>query len=328
MPGMIMGENRSVVDKLKNHQDRMDAYRRMVTDLASKSVGKGVIINGYAFGLKEGTKIVADLKRDGITVVNFESGEANENGRETMDNFVKTVDLTADPNIKLYIDLMREEERQMEEIANIPKIAQGMQSGYTGAQVQSTTLAQSELGTSTLYLGFIDFCTYLVQYSASVAKFAMTADKDDYTARLKIGDYGYKFAKITRELRYEETQLWFKVQDVIDDQAKQRIRAYAQAFSQNPDWGVGPDDILRLEKARTWTEMITDLEYSIHKKKDEMDKKKAYEDMLAMVQQEQANKAAAEREDAKNMVSRANASDNAQAKILTKAMDQNPALAQ
>lgn len=325
MPGMILGENRSMVDKLKKHQDRLDAYRRKSTDLAAQAGGRGVIINGSVFGIKEGDKIIADLKRDGLSVVNLQTGESDDPAID-MRQHIHSVDLTGDPNIKLYIDLMREEERQMEELANIPKIAQGTQSGYTGAQVQSSTLAQSDLGTATTYLGFIDWCTYLTQYSVNVAKYAMTAKNDNYVARLKIGDVGFKYAQITRELRLEECQIWFKVQDVIDDQAKQRIRAYAQAFSQNPEWGVGPEDILRLEKARTWTEMIEDLEYSIQKKKGEQMQKQAYQDMLAMVLKQQQLEANKENAQLQAATTEKGNQEKIQADILKTAIKQNPSL--
>jgi hypothetical protein len=324
MPNMNLGENRSVTDKLKKHQDRIDAFRRKLTDNAAKLGGKGIVINGSVFGIRENDKVVADLKRDGVSVINAESGEPGE--ASPFQGAIMPIDMSGDPNMRYYIDLIREEERNMEEISNIPKIAQGTQSGYIGAGVQDRTLAQSALGTATLYYGFIEWVNYLMQYSVNVAKYAMTASNDDYHARLKIGDIGYKYVHITRELRLEEVSVWFKVQDVIDESAKGRIRAYAQAFSQNPEWGIDPLDILELERARTWTEMINNLEYSLKRKKREMAQQKVYNDMLAQIQNERAQSAQAEQAQLQSETSRANTQDKIQGDITKEAIKQNPEL--
>lgn len=323
MPNMNMGENVAITDRLKKHQDRIDAYRRKVTNIVSQTIGKGAIVNGAAFGIKESTKIVADLKRDGITVVNMATGEP---GEDVMQKFVQQVDLTGDPNVSFYIQLMQEEERNMEEIANVPKIAQGLQQGYVGAGVQDRTLQQSSLGTATTYYGFIEYLNQMMQYSVNVAKFAMTADKDNYLARLRVGDYGYKFMKITRDIRLEEAMVYFHVQDVVDEAAKQRIRAYAQAFSQNVDWGVDPLDILRLERARTWTQMISDLEYSLKRKNREKAQKEAMQQLINQINMEKQRADMAAQEQLRSITSRQNTIDNVQGGVMQEAIAQNPSL--
>ena len=321
MPNMLMGENRSMVDRLKNHQARIDAFRRKVTDLMARNKGRGVIINGALAGIKNGDKIIADLARDGITVVNLEPGEP---GEDPMRAFSRDIDLTGDPTIRFYIDLIREEERNMEEISNIPKMAQGTQQGYVGAGVQDRTLSQSNLGTATTFNGFVDWASGLIQYSTNVRRFAMTADKDNYQARLKIGDYGYQYAKITRDIRLEDVGLWFKVQDVIDEAARGRIRSYAQAFSQNPEWNVEPDDILNLEKARTWTEMIDNLQYSMKRNKRIKEQEQAYRDLIEQVNAERQSKAMKDAAELQAITSQNNNREKIAGDIVKTAVKENP----
>ena len=324
MPNMLMGENRSMVDRLKKHQDRVDAYRRKVTDLMSTHFGKTSILNaGAVNGTFNQTKVIADLKRDGVATVNLSQGEPGEGNQQ---NFVIPVDFTMDPNVKVYIDLMREEDRIMEEIANIPKIAQGLQSGYVGQGVQQRTLAQSSLGTATLYNGFVDWMTQIIQYSVNVRKLAMTAEKDNYEARLRIGDYGYTFARITKDIRMEEVGLYFKIEDVIDEAARGRIQSYAQAFSQNPESGIDEIDILEMERARTWSELIDNLKYSINRTRRERQQQKAYEDVLAQVMNERNNQNQAAMAQLQSIASQNNAQNKIYGDLLKEAIKQNPEL--
>lgn len=324
IPNMNMGENRSVVDKLKSYQDRVDAFWTKIVEIAASDMGNGTIVSGGTLAQKQADKMLSELRTQKISVVNLNTGEYMDDDK--LRSVFMNMQIGGSPYLNMYVELAREQERIMEEIVNLPKIAMGMQQGYTGMGVQQTSISQSTLGTATLYNGFVKWCGMVVQDAVNVAKYVYTIDdNDDMYARLIVGDNAFRFMKITREFRMEEMQVWFKVRDSIDEQGRERLRAYAQAFSQNST--IDPLDILRIEKARTWTELINDLEYSIKKKERENKAAQQEQQMISLIEADRNREAQMAVTQMQTQASRENTQEKVQGDIIGKSIQVNPELA-
>ena len=86
------------------------------------------------------------------------------------------------------------------------------------------------------------------------------------------------------------------INDSIDEEGRKRIVQYAQAWSQNPSFGVTPLNILKLEKSVNYTEAIDMLEYDItrNKKMEAKERQAMMEQQSIIDQQLQIMKAAQE----------------------------------
>jgi len=279
IPNMVLGENRSVVARLHQHQDRIDFITNEITKMMVRAKGKVHIINKQKLGSATSQELLNDFSRLGIHVSDGGAlGEDYLPGSES--RVVEVVDMTLDSNVQVLVTLRREEERLMEEIVNIPKIALGQQQGYVGAKTQAGTIAQSNLGTSYLYQGFVEFIQKNLAFAINQYKISLLAESEDEIP--VVGTRGKEWLKLTKEFQHEELGVYIKVKDFIDDAGRERIIAIAQAAMQNQIIDLA--DYLVIEQARSYTELINDLRYSLNKKKREAEKAAMIQQMMQEAQ--------------------------------------------
>lgn len=285
IPNMFLGTNKSIVSRLADHQDSIDRINHKIQELIGKDLGKCYVFNANKTGDVTPREILTDLKQMGITVLNQATGE-DDDALDRM-KAVEVIDMTADPNIRLYIELRREEERIMEEIVNIPKVALGQQQTYIGLGTQQNTISQSSRGTAYWFKGFMNFILETLQYSTELFKTSRQCVESEDAIQI-VGDSGIKYLTLTKDYLFEDYKIKIKFRDAIDEQGKQRILSYGQAWSQNPAFGIDPIDILKLEQAKSFTDAISDLEYSMKKKKKEqMRQQQMQMQQQAMMQEQQ-----------------------------------------
>lgn len=282
IPNMVLGENRSVVARLHQHQDRIDFITNEITKMITRAKGKVHVINKQKLGTATSQELLNDFTRLGIHVSDGgANGEDYVPGSES--RVVEVVDMTLDPNVQVLITLRREEERLMEEIVNIPKIALGQQSGYVGAKTQAGTIAQSNLGTAYIYQGFVEFIQKNLAFA--INQYRVSSLTESETEIPVVGTRGKQWLKLTKEFQYEELGVYVKVKDFIDDAGRERIIAIAQAAMQNQLIDLA--DYLVIEQARSYTELINDLRYSLNKKKREAEQAQAMQQMMQEAQMAQ-----------------------------------------
>lgn len=282
IPNMVMGENRSVVARLHQHQDRIDYITNEITKMMNRAKGKVYLINKQKLGTSTAQDVISDFERIGIHITDGSAtGEDFVSGQDS--RMVEVVDMTLDPNVQQLVSLRREEERLMEEIVNIPKIALGQQSGYVGAKTQAGTIAQSNLGTTYLYQGFIEFFEKQLGYAVNQLKVSLMDESENEIPI--VGTRGKEWLKITEDFQFEELGVYIRVKDFMDDQSKERLIGLAQAAMQNQQ--IDMLDYIRIEKAKTYTEIINELEYSLNKKRRDNEKQQAIMQMMQQAQVEQ-----------------------------------------
>lgn len=251
----------SIIGKVAQNQDKIDALRYKITELVSRAKGRVYVINGDTQDVPT-SEFVSDLSTMGIHV-----RKPSGNASDMVDNkrMAEVLDWTLDPNIGMLRDLYLEEERIIEEAMSVSKIALGMQGNVVGKAVQQNSIARSTLGLATIYEDFVRFNEFNLQYCLNLSKLALTAEGDQ-DHLFMVGDRQVKWMKVTRDFAYQDLLLYVKVKDVIDEGAKARLQQYAFAYMQNPEAGNTILDVLKLEQATTWTQAINELEYAIKKR--------------------------------------------------------------
>jgi hypothetical protein len=282
IPNMVMGENRSVVARLHQHQDRIDYITNEITKMMTRSKGKVYLINKQKLGSSTAKDVISDFERMGIHVTDGSAtGEDFVAGQDA--RMVEVVDMTLDPNIQQLVSLRREEERLMEEIVNVPKVALGQQSGYVGAKTQAGTIAQSNLGTTYLYQGFIQFIEKQLCFAVNQFKTSLIGESE--TEIPVVGTSGKEYLRLTKEFQFQELGVYLKVKDFIDEQSRERLIMLAQAAMQNQQ--IDMLDYIRIEKANSYTQLMNELEYSLNKRDREREKQEAMMQMMQQAQMEQ-----------------------------------------
>lgn len=281
LPNMVMGETRSIASRLHKHQDRIDYLNYEITKATDRAKGKVFILNKHKLGSATSQEVLNDFERIGIHIT-----DGNATGEDYQPNdsnrIVEVVDMTLDPNVRELINLKNEEERIMEEIVNVPKIAMGQQQGYLGAKTQAGSIAQSNLGTAYLYQGFIRFIEKDLQYALNQYKISLLALKDEEVGLLD--DNGYEFLKITEDVKFEDFGVYIKVKDFLDEQAKERLLAIAQAAMQNQL--IDMRDYIKIETSKTYTELLNELEYAMDKKDMQRQEEMRRQQIMQAAQQE------------------------------------------
>ena len=282
IPNMVMGENRSVVARLHQHQDRIDYITNEITKMMTRSKGKVYLINKQKLGSSTAKDVISDFERMGIHVTDGSAtGEDFVAGQDA--RMVEVVDMTLDPNIQQLVSLRREEERLMEEIVNVPKVALGQQSGYVGAKTQAGTIAQSNLGTTYLYQGFIQFIEKQLCFAVNQFKTSLIGESESEIP--VVGTSGKEYLRLTKEFQFQELGVYLKVKDFIDEQSRERLIMLAQAAMQNQQ--IDMLDYIRIEKANSYTQLMNELEYSLNKRDRDREKQEAMMQMMQQAQMEQ-----------------------------------------
>jgi len=287
IPNMMMGMNRSVVDRMKKLQDDVDAYEYKIRQNIGKDLGKVYLINGHKLGDGDTVReLVANLKKYGMHVTDGSDGEdPNVLDGQRM---VETVDMTLDQNVIRYTQLIQEKERMMKEIINASKVSMGQLTSYVGYGSQQQSISQNQLGMATYYDGFMTYYTYLLQYILNKSKIMLMDTEGKEAAEVMLSKDAIKFFKNTTEFQLEDMMVKVDVEDVIDEQARQRLLTVAQAMAQNAEQtGFDWDDYIELETARTYTELKDKMTMKIKKRKFQQ---KQQQQMMMMQQQAEAER--------------------------------------
>ena len=170
----------------------------------------------------------------------------------------------------------------MEEIVNVPKVAMGQQQGYLGAKTQAGSIAQSNLGTAYLYQGFIQFIEKDLQFALNQYKISLLTSNEPEIGVL--GDKEMEFIKVTDNFKFEDFGVYIKIKDFVDEQARERLLAIAQAAMQNQM--IDMRDYIKIETSKTYTELLNELEYALEKKDREKKEAEAKAQIMQAAMQE------------------------------------------
>lgn len=283
-PNTFLGESVSEVSRVHRIQDEMDMLDFKIREMIGRAKGKTYIVHGDKLG--EGTtvkELLDDLSDMGVHVSVGTSGEFGDSTDRK--NTVEYVDLTLDPNIYRLAELYRERKERMGRVLNTSTISLGQQTRYIGYGQQQSSIAQNQIGVSYLVDGFLDFIVMNMRFSVNRAKF-LYSQNESQEVEFLIGEKGLRFIKFTKDIRFERFMTVLNVNDSIDEAGRQRILAYAQAWSQNPQFGVSPTSILKIESAKSYTEAADILDFAMKQsKKEQSQQQQAMQEAQSQMQQ-------------------------------------------
>lgn len=261
MPNMVGGEPRSVVSRLSDMQDEIDALSFKIRETIGKSKGKCYAIVGDIGNNTNTQEIWKDLSAMGLTVIPH-SGEGDARTR-----LVESIDLTADPWVNQWVAIVKDQRALMKEYTSVSNVSLGMQTSYMGMGERSAAIGQSSYGLASLYHGFMDFIQMNLQYAINVQKNLLTMDENDTEAAFVLGNEGVAYLKVMKELRFEDFLIILQLNDVLDDQKKKDLQGLALAWAQNNI--IDPPAYLKVLKQETYTGAEKVLEVEVNKKKKE-----------------------------------------------------------
>jgi len=232
-PDTLLGNNMGIVGMLKRYQDLKDAYTTKMVELSSRAIGKSYVVN--ASKLPEGMTtpdVISQLKQANIIVLEGADIDDNNKGK----GLVEPIDLTLDPNVKYYLDMIQYYDNVMSDIINIPLQSRGFQANatYQSKEVVATNNAQSTLGMNFYYNNLMKFIERVIEYSADLAKLVMPKEDEEQLA-LIVGDAAVELMQMEtfREMRFEDFLLTLDPTGVFDEADKAQLQQLAMALAQN-----------------------------------------------------------------------------------------------
>jgi hypothetical protein len=264
-PNMVNGISKSVVDRLRAHQDMHDAISWRIRDKMAKAHGKIPIIDGSQIQGVGPIELEEDFKKMGFTILNMASTEP---GDPTVRPLVQYMDFSMDNDVRALISLKQEEERLMNDMYNTSPIVMGTQQTYTGYGTQQSAISQATMS-------IINDTQVHVQFLANVLQYALNAAKKFYTSK-----EGKKYAEDlfnkrtlflleqTEDLRFEDLSAVVDILDNIDQVERKELMMLAQTII--PTGNLEALEIMiDLQSQPTKTSLRNAIDYVISKKKRE-----------------------------------------------------------
>lgn len=228
---MSLGYGKSIVSRLKQNQNLLDAYAYKIQDKVAADWGKNYVFNGEMMTGTDSVEIANELKRLHVTIAvpSGEPGDPSNNKR-----IVESADMTLDNNIIRYIELSREVKQEMEETVSVSRIALGQQTNTVGKSVQQNTINQNSYGTATLMWGMMKHFNNIMQYNVNLKQMQYLF-KDAPQEELVIGDEGSELLDILNPQEFGTQRLvtYIEIGSIIDQQMKENIRTIALSEAQN-----------------------------------------------------------------------------------------------
>lgn len=266
-----LGHFRGIVSRLIAYSSLKELYKIKLQQKITKDKGRGKIWDAQQFG--EGESILDkldELEKLGHTMINrSKDGGINVGGRDIFTE----ADLSIAPEeINAYINLMALEDREMEQIANIPPAASGqMHNLNVGKGVQENVVAYSSLSQASFYEGLMEFWRMKMDYSVNLHKlWVLKSGAKEEVAMVSDGQI--ELMKFTKDYTSEDLMIFIALNDGIEGENKKILMQALQAYNQNPDIGFEALlNTLTIMKHNTFEESVQYLERYAERRKAEIE---------------------------------------------------------
>ena len=285
-PNMVNGMCKSVVDRLRAHQDMHDAISLRIRDKMAKAHGKIPIIDGSQIQGVSSLDLEDDFKKLGFTVLNLASTEA---GDPTVRPLVQYADFTMDPDVRSLLSLKQEEERLMNDMYNTSPIVMGTQQTYTGYGTQQSAISQATMSIVNDTQTHVQFLANVLQYAINCAKKFYTSKEGKPFAKEIFSERTMYLLEQTEDLRFEELSTIVDILDNIDQVERKELMMLAQTIIPTGNLAA-LEMMVDLQSQPTKTSLKNAISYIVNKQKREKQK----EQEMAMMQQAAMQDAAAQ----------------------------------
>lgn len=282
-PNTILANNMGIVGMLKRYQDLKDAFATKMLELSSRPIGKSYIIN--ASKLPEGLTapdVISQLKQSNIIVLEGADIDEQSNKRQSL---VETIDLTLDPSVKFYVDMIQYYDNYINDIINIPASSRGFQTQYQSGKQIETNMQQSTLGMQWYYGNIMIWIKNLLEYSSDLAKLRLPDIHDDDFS-LVVGDSMVEIMKLEqiKKMQFEDFLLDLNPKDLLSQQDKAEITQIALQTASSGGSVRTLKNFIALKKTESLTEAYDYLEAEIVKEEERERIAAEQQQQLAMAQ--------------------------------------------
>jgi hypothetical protein len=283
-PNMVNGISKSVVDRLRAHQDMHDAISLRIRDKMAKAHGKIPIIDGSQIQGVGPLELEEDFKKLGFTVLNMASSEY---GDPTVRPLVQYADFTMDNDVRALISLKQEEERLMNDMYNTSPIVMGTQQTYTGYGTQQSAISQATMSIVNDTQTHVQFLANVLQYSMNVAKkFYLSKEGKKYAKEL-FNNRTIFMMEQSEDLRFEDMSAVVDILDNIDQVERKELLMLAQTII--PTGNLAALEIMvDLQSQPTKTSLKNAIAYVVEKQKREQQEQQQQAMMQQAIMQDAA----------------------------------------
>jgi len=276
-PYTRIGYNKSLVDRLRAAQDKIDVMEAKITDAIAHDLGNVYVFYGDAIET-DADEFMSDIKKNRFTFLRRSTGEDLD--QSDFQRVMEKLDMGITQNIMHYINLKKEKQAEMEAIASVSKIALGQQQTYVGMNTQVNTIAQNAKGVEYYFASVIKLYADVMQYSIEKQKLVLINDGDKELEREILSERGSEYLKLNKDFSFTKLNVRIVVEDVINSESKGRLMQMAVAMAQSGQMDML--DYLRIETANTYNELMNYFEAAIRRKKKEEAQMKAMQQMQQM----------------------------------------------
>lgn len=316
-PNMVGGTSKSVVDRLRAHQDMHDAISLRIRDKMAKAHGKVPIIDGSQLQGMSALDLEEDFKKLGFSVVNLASTEP---GDPTRAQLVQYADFTMDGDVRALVDLKQEEERLMNDMYNTSPIVMGTQQTYTGYGTQQAAISQATLSIINDTQTHIQFLANVLQYAINAAKKYYTSKEGAQAAKELFNPRTLYLLELSADARFEDLSIIVDILDNIDQTERKELMMLAQTIIPTGNLEA-LEMMVDLQSQPTKTGLKNAIGYIVNKAKREAAEKEMMMQQQQMMMQQQQLEAQADMTEANLESKEYSTQANNETKLAAKAMD-------
>lgn len=292
-PNMLSGGNRSLVDMLRTFQDEKNAIKTKLFQMIANTKGKRYVV--YADRLPMGMntpEFLSQLTQAGVVVL--EGTKMDDNSSDRGEGLVQTIDMTADPSILTFANLMVQWRQTMDAMLSFNPTSIGQVSNYISKEQLQQNVNISQFGMEWFYSAFYEFVKNVLEVSADMAKLSISEAEEDYS--LIIGDNMVELLKAeeAEKMAFEQYSLVLSIDDYLSEQDKNFYRQY---FIQKASASGNPmDDLIvaSMDKYVSKTEFINFIQYITSQKITQQQEQMAMQQQQQQAMAEQAAQAQVE----------------------------------
>ena len=314
---MVGGTSKSVVDRLRAHQDMHDAISLRIRDKMAKAHGKVPIIDGSQLQGMSALDLEEDFKKLGFSVVNLASTEPGDPTRATL---VQYADFTMDGDVAALINLKQEEERLMNDMYNTSPIVMGTQQTYTGYGTQQAAISQATMSIINDTQTHIQFLANVLQYAINAAKKYYTSKEGQEAAKELFNPRTLFLLELSADARFEDLSVIVDILDNIDQTERKELMMLAQTIIPTGNLAA-LEMMVDISSQPTKTGLKNAINYIVNKQKREEKEKQMLAEQQAMMMQEQQLEAQADMQEASLESKEYATQANNDTKLAGKAMD-------
>lgn len=227
-PNMVSGICRSAMDRIVANQDMHDAVSWKIRDRISKLNGKMPVIDGSQLENQDALDLESDFKKMGFAVVNLSSPDPGDPTERRP--LIQYADFTSDSDVKMFIEIKKEEERLMNEMYNTVPTVTGTNTTYMGFNSQQSAITQATMGISNDVYTHVQFISNVLQLAVNTAKNFYSSPEGAEVAKDILSEKELTLLKLSKALRWEDMSAIIDITDTYSDSERMEMLKAAQTI--------------------------------------------------------------------------------------------------